>query len=309
MELQLPSFQIIFAFLLFLFVLMNVLKRSKTTKSSSSSSSKLPPGPWKLPIVGNLHQLASPLLHQVLRDLANKYGPLMHLKLGQLSAVVVSSPEFAREVMKTHDLTFASRPQTLASNIMFYGSSTITFSPYGDYLKQLRKICVQELLSIPRVQSYRPIREEELSKLMESIASRDGSVINLTEKIYASAHAVTSKAAFGNKCKEQERFVSVVKEVGKLAGSFDIADLFPSARLLHLLSRLGPKLQRLHREADRIMDIIIEEHKDQGTGKGGRKVKDLVDVLLQFHERVDLEFSLTSDNIKAVIWVSIFVRF
>lgn len=232
----------------------------------------------------------------------------MHLKLGQLSTMVVSSPEFAKEVMKTHDVKFASRPQTLVSKIIFYDSSTVTFSPYGDYWKQLRKICVQELLSIPQVQSYRPIREEELSNLVEFIGSHVGSVINLSEEIYSTGYAITSKAAFGNKSKEQERFVSVVKEVGKVAGGFDIADLFPSVQLLHLLSGLRPKLERLHLEANRIMDIIIKEHKDQETRQAGQTVvKDLVDVLLKFHDHADLEFSLTTDNIKAVIWVSIYL--
>ncbi|KAF3456727.1 hypothetical protein FNV43_RR01381 [Rhamnella rubrinervis] len=218
MELQLPSFQIIFTFLLFLFALVNILKRSKLKLIFFFIETT--PGPWKLPVIGNLHQLVGPLLHQVLRDLAKKHGPLMHLKLGQLSVTVVSSPDFAKEVMKTHDVIFASRPQTLVSKIMFYDSSTMTFSPYCDYLKQLRKIC----------------------------------------------------AAFGDKSKEQERFVSLLKEVVKLAGGFNIADLFPSVHLLQLLSGLRPKLERLHREADRIIDNIIKEHKDQETRKAGRDI-------------------------------------
>ncbi|KAF3458029.1 hypothetical protein FNV43_RR02693 [Rhamnella rubrinervis] len=299
MELQLPSFQIIFTFLLFLFALVNILKRSKLKLIFFFIETT--PGPWKLPVIGNLHQLVGPLLHQVLRDLAKKHGPLMHLKLGQLSVTVVSSPDFAKEVMKTHDVIFASRPQTLVSKIMFYDSSTMTFSPYCDYLKQLRKICVQELLNITQVQSYRPIREEELSNLVKFIGSHIGSVINLSEEIYSTGCAIIS-AAFGDKSKEQERFVSLLKEVVKLAGGFNIADLFPSVHLLQLLSGLRPKLERLHREADRIIDNIIKEHKDQETRKAGRVVKDLVDVLLKFHDRSDLQFSLTTDNIKAVIW-------
>ncbi|PON43446.1 Cytochrome P450, E-class, group I [Parasponia andersonii] len=280
-------------------MVLKILKREITIRSTS----KLPPGPWRLPILGNLHQLST-LPHHSLRDLANKHGPFMHLRLGEVPTLVVSSPEFAKEVMKTHDIIFASRPQILASEIMTYGSANIAFAPYGEYWRQLRKICAQELLSNARVQSFKPVREEELSNLIKWIASNVGSAINITERIYWSTFSITSRTAFGKKRKDQERFLKILKECEKAAAGFEPADVFPSFKFLHLLSGTRLKVKRLHKEADRIMENIIKEHKEdkavENNGHGERG-EDLVDVLLKFQYCSGTEFSLTTDNIKAVI--------
>ncbi|KAM1394519.1 hypothetical protein PS1_030521 [Malus domestica] len=288
MEHQWPSFPIMFAFLLFIIMVLKIGKRGNTNNYASN----LPPGTWKLPFIGNLHQLIGCLPHHGLRDLAEKYGPLMQLRLGEVSTIVVSSAEFAKEVMKTHDVIFASRPQILAARILSYGSTNIAFAPYGDYWRQLRKICTLELLSTKRVQSYRPVREEEVLKLIKSIALRSGSAINLTRESYSLTYSITSRAAFGKKTRDHEKFIYV-------------ADLYPSVSLLHLVSGIRPKLERLHKQADRIIENIINEHqKDLETTKNveGEKVEDLVHVLLKFHEHGGaLEFSLTTNNIKDIM--------
>jgi hypothetical protein len=64
---------------------------------------KLPPSPsgaW--PIVGHL-----PLLgkrpHITMANLANKYGPIYWLQMGSIPAIVVSSPEMAKEVLQIQE--------------------------------------------------------------------------------------------------------------------------------------------------------------------------------------------------------------
>ncbi|GAV84820.1 p450 domain-containing protein [Cephalotus follicularis] len=282
-------------FFTFLFMVAKLMKETK----AKNSTSKLPPGPRKLPVIGNIHQLIGSRPHCTLRDLAKKYGPLMHLQLGEVSTIVVSSPEMAKKIMKDHDIVFASRPSLLVVRIMAYNDSDILFAPYGNYWRQLRKILTMELLGVSRVKLFRSIREEEVSNLIKSISSYDELPINLSERIFSTNYGITSRAAFGKKCsvQDQEDFISVAKESGKLATGFRVADLYPSIKLLETIGGVRPKCEKHFRKMDRILQNIINEHR----GRHGEAEEDIVDVLLKLQQQDNLQFPLTDENIKSVI--------
>ncbi|KAK7387156.1 hypothetical protein VNO78_27705 [Psophocarpus tetragonolobus] len=292
------------ALISFVFLTLIAPKIVKKPKKIDVTTSKIPHGPRKLPIIGNIYNLLCSQPHRKLRALALKYGPLMHLQLGEVSTIVISSPECAKQVMKTHDINFATRPKVLAIDIISYNSTSIAFAPYGNYWRQIKKICTWELLSQKRVNSYKHIREEELYNLVKWVDSQKGSPINLTQAVLSSIYTIASRVAFGKKCKDQKKFIQVVKETIKVAGGFEIGDLFPSATWLPLVTCLRSKLEKLHQQGDQIMENIINEHieaKSKVNDDPSEAEEDFVDVLLQYEDNSKQDFSLTRNNTKAII--------
>ncbi|XP_027341142.1 cytochrome P450 71D10-like [Abrus precatorius] len=279
-----------------------VIKIVWRSKSVNKANSKLPPGPRKLPLIGNMHQIGK-LPHQSLAKLAQQYGPLMHVQLGELSNIVVSSPEMAKEVMKTHDINFANRPLLLAADVITYGSKGMTFSPHGTYWRQMRKICTVELLTTKRVESFRSVREEELSNLVKDIILSEGSLINFSEKVDSLTYGLTSRTAFGAKSNGKKMYRELLKDVSNVAGGFSVADLFPSIEVLQVVTGFRHKLEKLHHEMDKILENIVRSHRDNilKTTASEEAGEDLVDVLLKLQKHSDLEHPLTDIIIKATI--------
>ncbi|CAI9118603.1 OLC1v1020195C1 [Oldenlandia corymbosa var. corymbosa] len=227
-------------FLIAFLMSLNIIKKKwKKEEIRNAIKKKLPPGPRKLPIIGNLHNLMGPLPHHALNNLSQKYGDLMHLQMGEVSAIVASSPRPAKDILKTHDLAFTNKKILLQQNVRSFGS----------------------------------IRQDEVSKLVASIReqalmmqSKQG--INVTKKVSSYTSSMVCKAAFGRAFGEEyrDKLVKYQKEVLAWTSGFDVSDIFPSLKILHHLSLMKPKLARLHTKIDEILDTIIQEHIENPVG-------------------------------------------
>ncbi|CAN6201663.1 unnamed protein product [Urochloa humidicola] len=291
-----------YCLLVLLPLLYFVLKFWKTSLGSRSHGLRLPPGPWQLPVIGSLHHLRGSLAHRALRDLSLRHGPLMFLKFGEVPVVVASTPDAAKELMKTHDAIFSTRPLSMISKIIIKDGQGIAFAPYGDHWRQLRKICNMELLSFKRVQSFRSAREEEAIRLVQDISSATTPHVNLTKLVAMYIADASVHAIMGRRFKDTDTLLHFIDEAVLLAGGFSPTDLFPSSLLVRVLSRAVHKAEAYRQSLSTFMDGVVRENQERRSHEEETRQEDLIDVLLRIKQEGNSKIPLTMGIIKAVIF-------
>ncbi|KAI3846259.1 hypothetical protein MKW92_026192 [Papaver armeniacum] len=275
-----------------------------------------PPSPPKLPIIGNLHQLGKPI-HQVLHELSKVYGPVMLLQLGRVPTLVISSAEAAEQVLKTFDLEFCTRPPLVGPKRLSYNHLDIATGPYGEYWREIRKICVLELLSTKRVQSFKAVRAEEIDVMIDSLSSCSSNTtpVDVFEKLISFTHKTICRVAFGSKAGDHSRnqlvsgrLKEILYEVMVVFSSFSASDFFPEVGwIIDRITGSHCRTEKCFHNLDEFFQQMIDEHLDPERQKPDHD--DIIDVLLKLKKDQTSTIRLTNDHIKAILMVTFFLSF
>ncbi|KAG5043386.1 hypothetical protein JHK87_007301 [Glycine soja] len=279
--------------------------------SKKQNKTNRPPSPLALPIIGHLHLLA-PIPHQALHKLSTRHGPIMHLLLGSVPCVVASTPEAAKEFLKTHENSFSNRPQSFAVDYLTYGSQDFSFAPYGPYWKFMKKICMSELLGGHTLSQLLPVRRQETLRFLRLMLQRGkaAEAIDVGRELLRLSNNVVSRMIMSQTCSEDdseaEEVRKLVQDTVHLTGKFNVSDFIWFLRKWDLQG-FGKGLKEIRDRFDAIMERAIKKHeeerkkrKEEGSGGEGH-IKDLLDVLLDIHEDENSDIKLTKENIKAFI--------
>lgn len=284
---------------------------------------KLPPGPKPWPIIGNLNLIGS-LPHRSIHELSQKYGEIMQLQFGSFPVVVASSVEMAKIFLKTMDVNFVGRPKTAAGKYTTYNYSNITWSPYGPYWRQARKMCLVELFSARRLENYEYIRVEELrSQQLELFEAAGGkTAIKLKDYLSTVSLNVISRMVLGkryldddkgsseNSIVSPEEFKKMLDELFLLNGVFNIGDSIPWIDFLDLQGYIK-RMKVVSKKFDRFLEHVLDEHiarRKQKKEEDDYARKDMVDVLLDLADDPTLEVKLERHGVKAFTQVGTLIN-
>ncbi|XP_042040162.1 cytochrome P450 71A6-like isoform X1 [Salvia splendens] len=269
---------------------------------SPKPRTRLPPSPPKFPLIGNLHQLSS-VPHRSLQSLSLRYGPLMLLHFGEVPVLIASSAEAAREIMKNQDLIFSNRPQLSIASRLFYNNRDVSFAPYGEYWRQIRSICVLHLLSNKRVQSYRGVREEETSLMVDKIRRLCASskTVNLSDVMTSLTNDVICRVALGKKYGLGSDFKEAFAEFGVLLGILPLWEYIPWLRWMRRFDGLDKRADRAATKMDGFLETVIQEHRVRERREGDGGELDFVDILLDFQRENGSRTPVEDETIKAIV--------
>ncbi|GLJ32228.1 hypothetical protein SUGI_0648650 [Cryptomeria japonica] len=242
----------------------------------------LPPGPSGWPILGNLIQLGK-RPHESLYALSVKYGPLMTLRLGMRTVVVVSSPATAKEVFKTHDNILAGRMVTEAHKSLSHDKSSLIWADYGPYWRNLRRISTVELFSPKRLEALQHLRRDQVFSTIRLIFEDKGKVVNIAHTVFCTSlnllgNMIFSTSVFDPHNPASAGLKDTICELMVVAGKPNLVDFFPFLRFLDP-QRVSREMDRLFKELYDFSDTFIQKRLSQSVQRKDSD-KDFLDVLL-----------------------------
>ena len=230
----------------------------------------LPPSPFSLPIIGHLHLLKQPL-HKTLETLSWQYGPILSLKFGSRSILIVSSPSAVEERFTKNDITFANRPQTMAGDRLTYNCTAPVWAPYGHLWRNLRRVSTIEIFSHISLQKSSIIREEEVYSLIRQVFKLSNIEPQKVDFKYLCSLLVSNimmRMVAGKPCVGEEfacmdvgkKLLKEFKEVFSSSLTVNICDFFPILRWVGYKG-LEKNMIRLQRKRDEVLGRLFEEIK------------------------------------------------
>nr|AKH41026.1 cytochrome P450 CYP76AA26 [Thuja plicata] len=245
----------------------------------------LPPGPAGWPIVGNLFQLGK-RPHESLYALSLQYGPLMTLRLGMQTTVVVSSPAMAKDLLKTHDHIFAGRPLIEAVKSLSHHKSSLVFADCSRYWRHLRRISTAELFAPKRLEALQHLRRDEVFRTIQLIFENKGKIVDIGQMVFCTSlnllgNMIFSTSVFDPHNPASAGFKDTVCGLMKVAGTPNLADFFPFLRFLDPQG-VSREMSRHLKALYDFSDTFIQKRLT-ATGQivqRGDSEKDFLDVLL-----------------------------
>ncbi|XP_069489453.1 cytochrome P450 2A13-like isoform X2 [Ambystoma mexicanum] len=175
--------------------------------------SQLPPGPFPLPLIGNLHQISTKDMVNSLKAVSGKYGPVFTLHLGMRRVVVLWGYDAVKEALLDQGEEFSGRGDLPIYQLVIKDYGPILSN--GERWKETRRFTLMTLRNFGM--GKRSIEErvhEEAYHLIDALKKTKGLPFDPAIQISNSVSNVICLVIFGKRFEyEDEEFVELLHRI------------------------------------------------------------------------------------------------
>ncbi|KEH38561.1 cytochrome P450 family protein [Medicago truncatula] len=275
-------FAITMLLLLLTYISINFISLIGRTKKQNYN---LPPGPSPLAIMLNVFELGKKP-QQSLAKFSKIYGPIMHMKLGQITTIIISSAEVAQEVLQTHDLLLSNRTVPQAVTVFNHDHFSLPFMPVCDLWRDLRKICKNHLFSSKTLDASHALRCKKLQELLCDIDRSNliGEAVDVGKAVFKTSLNFLSNAFFSmdfvNSAGETDEYKGIIENLMVDPQGIRGVSAAYVEKLFHILDSYISKRLKLREGKDYVtnndmLDNLLNISQENGQKMDNTKIKHL----------------------------------
>ncbi|KAI0654114.1 cytochrome P450 [Cubamyces menziesii] len=124
----------------------------------------LPPGPPRLPIIGNALDFPSRNMSKILKGLSDKYGDVVYLEVFGQPMVLLGTHDAAMDLMEKRSYKYSDRPPSIMSSLAGWDWA-MPLLHYGSWWRRSRRV-FHDCFNAGVITRYRPVQTEAIHRFL-----------------------------------------------------------------------------------------------------------------------------------------------
>ena len=263
-----------------------------------------PPGPFGLPLIGNLFQLGdSP--HIALTEMAQVYGSVFCIRLGARKAIVLNSHDVVKEALARRSCHFSSRPPFHNFLISSNGGKSIAFGYSGPLHKRNKKLASRALHAVfSDVKRFNTVAQQETERFCRELIESTCGALDLTSYIRDLLINFSFRLVFGDNFKTN--YAAEFQNIFKRSTAFiennavvNLLDFFP---WLHFAFRKQCKaLKASLRELMDFVGKVYNLQRHASVEDAGVNAAASLDKIIEEEIEEEVKMQLDNDSVVTII--------
>ncbi|KAH9474438.1 Cytochrome P450 monooxygenase 208 [Psilocybe cubensis] len=164
-------------------------------------SEPLPPGPKKLPLIGNLLDMPSSQEWFTFAEWAKKWGDIVSVSVLGQQIIIVNTIDQAMQMLDKKSSIYSDRPIIQMGGELVGWRNTLALLPYGDRFRNYRKLFHQAIGTHSAMSRFYVVEELETQLFLKRILSNPD---DLAAHVRKTAGAIILRISHGYEVKEKE---------------------------------------------------------------------------------------------------------